>query len=495
MTHSPRRLPNTLYLSLVALDPASNIPLYRQIYRGVRGAIVDGRLAAGTKLPSTRDLASIWDVSRNTLRNAFDQLIAEGYLEAIVGRGTFVIPQPLRSAPSPQTLSSQSERDRPISVIGRALEPYGQQVRQPSGLLGNAFAVGVPDYRAFPFKIWNRIVNRCQRRIQHVGEPQLGVNGIRPLREAIASYLVSARGLHCTPEQIDVVPGSITGMHIASLALLSPRDQVWMEEPGYINVSGLLRYRGVDLVPVPVDQHGLDVPAAIKQAPEARLAYVTPSHQYPLGVTMSLPRRQQLLDWAGRHSLWIFEDDYDSEFRYDGPPLTALQGLDQHDRVIYFGSFSKIMLPDLRLGYVVLPPDLVDVYTGVKLPLSISSPLLIQQATAEFMLDGHFVRHIRRMRQHYKVRRDALVEAITRHLAGAATLGALECGLHIVVYLADHIDEAQAAAATRQLGMAVLPLSGEYFGRPLQKGLVFGFANVPPEDMDGYIKRLAAVIL
>ena len=340
--------------------------------------------------------------------------------------------------------------------------------------------------------MWNRIVNRCQR---HSTEFGVHINGIRKLREAIASYLVSARGLHCTAEQIDIVPGSVSGIHITSLALLNPGDQVWIEEPGYINVAGIIQYRGAKIVPVPVDCDGIHVQAGINLAPHAQMAYVTPSHQYPLGVTMSLSRRHQLLNWAAHTSSWILEDDYDSEFRYDGPPITALQGLDNQQRVIYCGTFSKVMLPNLRLGYIVLPPDLMDVYTGVKMPLALYSSTLIQEAVAEFMLEGHFVRHIRQMRKQYQARRDALVEAFERHLSGAVALGQVACGMHAVGFLADEFDEATVVHHAHQSGIAATPLSRDYFAAPKRFGLVLGFADIKAEEIDAYIAKLAAAIL
>ncbi|MAU01714.1 MAG: GntR family transcriptional regulator [Anaerolineaceae bacterium] len=489
MPQQPRSLPNTFYFSLVTIDPEADVPLYRQICGGIRVGIEDGRLPPHTKLPSTRDLAQIWDVSRNTLRNAFDQLIAEGYLEAIVGRGTFVVEQ---AAPPPAAVPVAPEaRKRPISQIGQALEALGRSVHQPAPPT-TGFAIGSPGLDIFPYKLWNRIVNRCQRRSHQF---RRSVNGLPRLREAIASYLTSARGLHCVPEQIDIVPGSLVGLTIASLAFVSPGDKVWLEEPCFINAAGILQFRSTEIVPVPVDAEGLDVPAAIKRAPDARLAYVTPSHQYPLGMTMSLARRHQLLNWAARQGAWIVEDDYDSEFRYDGPPITALQGLDSHQRVIYCGTFSKVMLPTLRLGYIVLPPDLVDVYTGVKIPLSIYSPTLIQEAMAEFMLEGHFIRHIRRMRQQYQARRDALVTAVNHHLAGVVTLGDISCGMHAVAYLADGFAEAEVVNQAWQLGMAVAPLTQHYTGEPKRSGLVLGFTDLPPEAIESHIAKLAAAIL
>lgn len=493
MSEPPRTLPNTFYLSLVAVDPALPLPLYRQIYTGLRDAILNGRLSPQTKLPSTRDLAAIWNVSRNTLRNAFDQLIAEGYLEAIVGRGTFVVEQEIRPL-RPASPADNTPRIRPISAIGHALEPVGQSLNQ-SGATTNAFAIGSPDLTHFPHKTWQRIINRCQQRLRQPSTNTIRVNGLMLLREAIASYLVSARGLNCTPEQIDIVPGSMNGLLITTLALLNRGDQAWIEDPGYRNATGLIRYRGAEAVPIPVDDNGLDVAAGVALAPEARLAYVTPSHQYPLGVTMSLTRRRQLIAWAATNNGWVVEDDYDSEFRYDGPPISALQGLDTHQRTIYLGTFSKVMMAGLRLGYVVLPPDLVDVYTGVKMPLSLYASTLIQEAMAEFMLEGHFVRHIRQMRQRYHARRDALETAVSRHFAGAITLGAIDCGLHTVGYLADGFDETAVVQAAHRLGMAIEPLSDSYIGDSKGSGILIGFANVQPDAIEPAIAKLAAAIL
>lgn len=493
MASPPGKVPNTYYISLIKVDPALPTPLYRQIYFGLREVIQNGRLAPSTKLPSTRDLALIWGVSRNTLRNAFDQLIAEGYLEAIVGRGTFVAGSGKR--PFSPTSPTTTKRLRPISALGKAVEPLGRSLRHPTVSNSNPFALGEPDLHAFPFKIWRRILNRCQRRRQQQPTANICVNGIWPLREAIASYLVSARGVRCQPEQIDIVPGSVSGMYLAALALLNPGERVWIEDPGYINAGGIMRYRSADLIPVAVDEQGLDVQQGIARAPDARMVYVTPSHQYPLGVTMSQERRLQLLAWAGQQGAWILEDDYDSEFRYDGLPLQSLQGLDTEQRVIYCGTFSKVMLPSLRLGYMVLPPDLMDVYTGVKVPLSLYSPSLIQEAVAEFMLEGHFIRHIRRMRKHYQQRRDALVAAFERHLAGAIVLGTAHCGIHTVGYLTAVLDETAVLRKARQAGMSIMPLSGYYLGSHKKQGIVIGFANVAPEQIDSYIARLAAAIL
>ncbi|MCB0019279.1 MAG: PLP-dependent aminotransferase family protein, partial [Anaerolineales bacterium] len=383
------------------------------------------------------------------------------------------------------------ERRRHLSPIGRHLEPLGQSFtgRQPGSA---AFALGVPDLEFFPHDIWNRIINRCQRRLSAGRDPRIRINGIQTLREAVASYLVSARGLHCTPEQVDIVPGSVAGIMVTALTLLGADDQAWMEEPGYSNALGVIRYRGAATVPVPVDDEGLNVAAGLALAPTARLAYVTPSHQHPLGVTMSLARRQQLLAWAEQQDAWIIEDDYDSEFRYDGPPITALQGLDRAQRVVYCGTFSKVMFPELRLGYVVLPPELMAAYTGVKMPLSLYSPMLMQAAVAEFMLTGHFVRHVRRMRDEYRARRDALAAALQQHLAGAVTVGEARGGMHLVAYLAPELDEAMVLKAAREVGMALMPLSSFYHGSEARAGLILGFTNVRPEAIEGYIVRLAA---
>ncbi|MEM8862381.1 MAG: PLP-dependent aminotransferase family protein, partial [Chloroflexota bacterium] len=309
MPQSNPSLPNTLYLSLVTIDLQAKVPLYRQIYNGLRSAIINDQLTAGTKLPSTRDLAKIWGVSRNTLRNAFDQLIAEGYLEAIVGKGTFVADaHDLLTSNSPVEVDREQERIRPISIIGKYLEPFGQALHQPPQYSSTDFAIGIPDYEAFPHKLWARMINRAQRRLQVDEGSRYNVRGMLKLRQAIASYLISARGVQCTAGQIDIIPGSSVGMMVATLALLNRGDKVWMENPGYISADGLFWYRGAEPCYIPIDEKGLNVQYGIEHAPDAKVAYVTPSHQYPLGITMTRERRHQLIDWAGRSNMWIFED-------------------------------------------------------------------------------------------------------------------------------------------------------------------------------------------
>lgn len=345
---------------VIAIDRESPQPLYQQIYEGYREAILDGRLRTGERLPSSRGLADELGVSRFPVLNAFEQLIAEGYCETRVGAGTFVAaspPEPLaptRAVTPP--LDTPTERPRPV-----ATGPVSELAEPPPWLRGSgAFTVGGTAVDRFPLRIWSTLLTRHARDMRpedlHYGPRQ----GLRSFRESITAYLRAARGVRCDPDQVMVVSGSQQALELTSRVLLDPGTPVWMEDPGYWGARDALAVAGARLQPVPVDEEGLDVAAGIDRCPRARAAFVTPSHQFPLGVTMSASRRMQLLDWARRTGAWIIEDDYNSEYRYESQPIAALQGLDRDARVIYIGTFSKVLAPGLRIGYLVLPPDLVE---------------------------------------------------------------------------------------------------------------------------------------
>jgi len=314
--------------------------------------------------------------------------------------------------------------------------------------------------------------------------------GYRPLREAIAAYLGMARGVHCTAEQVIVVSGSQQGIGLSAQVLLDPGDAVWVEEPGYFGAKGALLGAGARLVPVPVDPEGMDLVAGKARCPTARLACVTPSHQFPLGMTMSLPRRLALLAWARETGAWILEDDYDSEYRYVGKPLTALQGLDRAGRVIYVGTFSKVLFPALRLGYVVVPRDLVEAFLATRLFLDMHPPWLEQVVLAEFMAAGHFARHIRRMRTLYAERQAALVEA-ARQLSGALDVRPAGAGMHLLGWLPAGSDDQAIAQLAARHQVSTRPLS-RFFLEPLaQRALLLGYAAVPIPAIQEGVRRLA----
>ncbi|MDQ3863770.1 MAG: PLP-dependent aminotransferase family protein, partial [Actinomycetota bacterium] len=436
----------------VSLDEASAVPLYRQLYDELREAILGGRLGPGSRLPSTRDLAAELGVSRNTVMNAFLQLLAEGYLEGRVGSGTYVsrslpddLLRPRRGAAdgTPRMLAS-TRTNRGVSKRGELLAATPATVTVRRGR-PRAFRSGVPALDVFPTETWARLAARCWRAapsyLLGYGDPV----GYRPLREAIAEYIGAVRAVRCSWEQVIVVSGSQQALDVCARVLLDPNDVAWVEDPCYPAARSTLVGSGARPVPVPVDGEGIDVAAGAARATDARLAYVTPSHQYPLGVTMSLRRRLTLLAWANRSGAWVLEDDYDSEYRYSGRPLSSLQGLDEGGRVLYLGTFSKVLCPALRLGYLVVPPNLVDAVVAARALVDRHSPLMEQAVLAEFMAEGHLARHVRRMRLLYAERRDALVEAIKRELAGLIEVGPAEAGLHLVGWLPEGADGWEAS--------------------------------------------------
>ena len=480
-----------------ARDPRA--PLHRQLYARVRGAILDGAFVPGHRLPSTRTLAAELGLSRITVESAFTQLRAEGFVVRRVGSGSYVadvLPEhvrpPKRAArrpiretpPSAARRGALSERGREIMRSSLAPEPVGVKVLQPC----------MPALDAFPQSVWTRLLARGARRRGSALLSYGDAAGHRPLREAIAAYLVSARGVRCTWEQVVVLSGAQQGIELAARILIDPGDQVWHEEPGYLGARGAFRTAGASLVPVRVDDEGLDVAAGIAAAPSARLAYVTPSHQYPLGVTMSLARRLSLLAWAERAGAWIIEDDYDSEFRYDGRPIAAVQGLDESNRVVYVGTFNKVMFPSLRLAYVVAPPDLVDAIVAARALSDGHPPVHVQAALTDFIAEGHFGAHVRRMRSLYEERRDVLVEALVSHLGRSVTLGPTEAGMHLVAHLDARRDDVDLAARADQAGRGPGALSRQYLRRLAPPGLLLGFSGSPPDDLRRGVRSLGRLL-
>ena len=486
-------------LATLALDHASSTPLYQQLYEELRRAMLTEQCPAGTKLPSTRLLASELGISRNTVLNAFEQLMAEGYLETQHGSGTFVaqaLPEELLGVPGGAPQSPGPVREgAPIAQVGARL--LSAVPRMPGPLVPQArrkpraFRQGVPALDAFPHALWGRFLGRCWRRSAY---ELLNYGEHKPLCEAIAAYLGAGRGVRCTAEQVVVVTGSQQGLDLVARVLLNPGDAAWIEDPGYSGAYGALLGSGAAVVPVPVDAEGLDVAAGRERCPGARLAFVTPSHQFPLGVTMSLKRRLELLEWASRANAWILEDDYDSEYRYVGRPLAALQGLDREKRVIYLGTFSKVMFPALRLAYLVVPPHLVDAFYAARLFATMFPPLLEQAVLAEFIAEGHFARHIRRMRALYAERQATLVEAARRKLGGLLDVPPAEAGMHLVGWLPDGVDDQTASQRATAHGVDAFPLSTYYLETPRRSALLLGYTAVNEEEIEYGVSRLARAL-
>ncbi|MCA1826622.1 MAG: PLP-dependent aminotransferase family protein [Myxococcales bacterium] len=453
---------------LVAVDRRSRQPLYRQIYERVRSRVLRGELRPGELVPSTRELSRELGVSRIPVLNAYEQLLAEGYFESRAGAGTWVSSSLAGGRPA----TPKPRGERRVSKHAAALPPYQRPVWAEN--LG-PFQVGQPDLHRFPIRTWARLVARYTRNMR-VRALQYGdALGLPELREAIAAYARRSRGVRCEAGQVVILSGSQQALDLATRVLLDDGDAAWVEEPGYWLVHHVLKAAGCRASPVPVDAQGLDVAAGEELCRRARAAFVAPSHQYPLGVTMSAARRMQLLAWAQRAGAWIVEDDYDSEYRYDSMPIASLQGMDANGRVIYAGTFSKVMFPSLRLGYLIVPSDLVERFAAMRRAIDLCPPNLTQAVMAEFIAEGHFARHIRRMRPVYASRRRVLVEAVEREFGGSAQLVGDEAGMHVALLL--ECDDVRLAAAAGRRGIQVSPLSASYTGPPARRGFVLGFGN------------------
>ena len=481
---------------LVALERGTREPLADQLYESLRKRILTGRMRAGTRLPSTRVFAKELAVSRNTVVNAFERLASEGYIEGRVGAGTRVA----RTSPEAMIHAGAVKRRRTAAPARRRPSERGMSIarirtRTWPDRLGDVrpFRLGVGALSEFPIKVWTRL----SRRWAHSGTSAMDydeVAGYRPLREAIAVYLRSARGVTCDASHLIIVHGSQQALDLTSRVLLDPDDAVWFEDPGYDGARGAFAAAGARIVPVPVDRDGFVVSAAIARDSKARLAYVTPSHQFPLGVTMSLARRRELLEWASQSGGWVLEDDYDSEFHYTQRPLPAMQGLDGDDCVIYSGSFSKVLFPALRLGYLVVPPAVLDTFLRVRF-LSDVHPSTVPQATlADFIGEGHFERHLRRMRLLYRQRQEMLVESARRHLSGLLTIRPSDGGMHLVGALPAGVDDREVSRAAGAHGVVATPLSFFAESRPSRSGLLLGYAGLTAEQIRTGTEQLAAVL-
>jgi GntR family transcriptional regulator / MocR family aminotransferase len=480
---------------LIAVDRTATTPLHKQICDAYRVQILEGSLRPGQRIPSTRELSLELRVSRIPVLNAYSQLLAEGYFESRIGSGTFVSSSlPDRAfSPGRSRVSGQQARSGPrkISPRASALPPYE---RAPWIASRGPFNLSQPALEAFPVRVWSNLVGRQSRGLQ-VGALQYGnPMGLEELREAIAGYLRTMRAVRCAPHQIMIVSGSQQALDLSARVLLEAHDPVWLEEPGYWLVQHTLKAAGCRLVSVPVDQEGLDVSAGIKRCRKARAAYVAPSHQFPLGVTMSAARRLKLLDWAQSAGAWIIEDDYDSEYRYESMPISSLQGLDHQSRVIYIGTFSKVLFPSLRLGYIVIPPDLVERFAAVRNAMDICPPHFYQAVLADFIREGHFSRHLRRMRQSYAERRSALVSAIKAEFGSALEIVGTEAGMHLCVLLPARFRDIDLANRAAQQKLWLWPLSPCYLGQAARQGFVLGFGNTPAEDVPAAVRRLGALL-
>jgi GntR family transcriptional regulator / MocR family aminotransferase len=482
---------------VIRIDRNAAVPLHRQIYDAVRMAISEGRLRPGQHIPSSRLLAKELEVSRLPVLNAYAQLLAEGYLTAQIGSGTAVSGQlPDRFTSTAPVLknggASAREGSRKVAQRTATLPSYRMM---PWTRNWGAFGVGQVAADSFPLQTWSNIV---ARRSKNMSVRSFGYGdqmGYLPLRQSIAAYLRTARSVSCDADQILIASGSQQALEISAQVLVDPGDPVWIEEPGYRFSREVFALAGSRLVAVPVDDQGLNVSAGIKMCRRARVAIVTPSHQFPLGVTMSASRRLQLLQWAQQNGSWIIEDDYDSEYRYESSPISSLQGLDNNERVIYIGTFSKVLFPSLRIGYIVVPRDLLGHFVATRRATDLGSPTLTQEVLAEFIGEGHFERHIRRMRLLYKERRSVLVESLRTSLDAACEVIGAEAGLHLTLTLPGLESDYDIALRAASQNLWVWPLSTAYSGGAARNGLILGFGSTQTADIPAAVRKLRGVLL
>jgi GntR family transcriptional regulator/MocR family aminotransferase len=472
-------------------------PVYRQICEAIRHRIVSGELPPGARLPSTRGLAAELGVSRRSVLVAYDQLLAEGYVTGRVGSGTRVLPGlgDRRDRSKPRG-SPQRARSAPrLAAFGRRLARSMPPSRWtlPSAALRYDFRRPLPAVDDLPWVQWRRLTIGCLREasieLLGYGPPE----GYAPLRAAIARYLHRARGVACDPSHVIIVGGSQQALDLVGRVLVDPDDPIVIEEPQYPGAREVFAAAGARLVPLGVDQHGVDPAQLDAQAPGARLAYVTPSHQFPTGAILPLERRLALLDWAQRTGAWVVEDDYDSEYRFAGHPIAAIKSLDRAGRVIYVGTFSKLLFPALRLGYLVVPPSLAPAFASAKFLADRHAPTFEQMILARFIDDGHFDRLLRRLRSRIAVRRAAMLAALDRYLGDRAMVTGTSAGLHVLVWLRDVPAERLPSLLKRAAasGVGAYPSTAFYIAPPLRGGLVMAYASMTEEDIRAGIRRLA----
>jgi GntR family transcriptional regulator/MocR family aminotransferase len=445
------------------LDPAATEPFYRQIYDRFRGAIAGGVLKPGDRIPSGRALTRELGLARGTIDAAYSLLAAEGYIQARGQAGTIVAPElKLQAA----VASPMPRPDRGIAAAGF----------RPDSIL--PFQMGLPALDMFPRKIWARLGARCVRAMQPSGMVHPSVYGLPALRAEIAAYLQVSRGIDCSPSQLFVTSGYRHTIQLIAHALLQAGDRVWLENPGYPPTRELLGHMNIAAVPVPVDREGMVVAEATKLAPRARAAVVTPAHQSPLGVSLSLPRRLALLDWAARNKAWIIEDDYDGEYRYVSRPLPALKSLDRDGRVLYAGTFSKVLFPGLRLAYLVVPETEVERFEAISQALAAGSPELPQAIVTAFIKEGHFARHIQRMRKLYAERRKATTAGLESVLGKHVRIDSQPGGMHLILRLQGRRSDRRLVARMRDEGLYGEAISDWTMGSEGVSALLVNFTNI-----------------
>ena len=481
----------------ITLDHHSSLPLHRQLYDELRNSILIGRLTAGDRVPSTRSLADSLGISRSTVTHSYDQLISEGYLETAIGSGTSVsaqLPDELLQAP----VVKSARQSVPIKRTSIRLSGYGASLREivrepeePNPSISFNYCRPAADH--FPVEQWRRLLLRQYRsRDPKLLEYAEDGRGYRPLREAVASYLARSRAVRCDAEQVLIVNGSQQGLQLTAQVLLDRGDVVAMEDPGYLGARYVFQMHGARLEPVPVDESGIVVDSL--PALQTKIAYVSPSHQFPTGAILSLQRRLELLAWAENRGSLIIEDDYDSEFRYNGRPIPALQGLDQNEAVIYLGTFSKVLFPSLRIGYLVVPRTLVEIFERAKWLADRHTVMLEQRALADFINEGYLERHLRRMRTLYNKRRQVLVRALDVQFGERARVLGENSGMHLMIRLKTTLGNEEIVRRARAAGVGLMDARIYYLGPGGNKEFVLGYAGLSERKILEGVKRLAKVL-
>jgi|APTNR8051073442_1049403.scaffolds.fasta_scaffold13473_2 GntR family transcriptional regulator/MocR family aminotransferase len=480
-----------LILEMMELQRSAGSSLHRQIYAALRRSILENRIPIGTQLPASRDLAGILGVGRNTVLRAYEQLVMEGYVQGRTGAGTFVA----NTLPDASPLGLWRALPRDIS-IGPMLSVRGDQIaghRDSGRTQSGAFVPGIPDVELFPHRTWRRLVGKYLRR-EHASLLQYAVGGHPRLTHSLAEYLRATRYIDCDPRQILILNGSHEALDLCARMLADPGDGVLMEDPGYWGARNVFRAAGLKLYPVPVDEDGM-APGKADWARSPRLVFLSPSNQYPTGAVLSLARRRSILEEAARCGVWIIEDDYDNELRYHKHPLAPMFGLSNSNRIIYLGTFSKVMFPGLRLAYLVVPPDLVDPLSAGLAELYRDGRLAEQAALADFIADGHLASHIRRMRVVYFERQTALRGAIEGLLGDRVAVSGGRAGIHLLYHFNEAIRDDAVAGDALAEGVVARPLSHYYLdGAHRRHGLMLGYAGVPIEGIRPAAERLASVI-
>jgi GntR family transcriptional regulator/MocR family aminotransferase len=471
---------------------APDSPLYRQLYQQLREQILRGDLPPGTRLPSTRRLAEQQGLGRVTVAQAYAQLAAEGFVEARVGSGTYVTLQLSRPddapAATPSVNAALTAWGRRATQLGRSSASSDDTARPEID-----FGLGRPFAEDFPYDIWRRLLAQYLSTDDAVLSRYGSAAGFQPLREALAGYLNEVRGVRCAVEQVVIVSGAQQALDILARLLLNPGDEVLVESPGYPDARTIFELHQADIIALAADDEGLPV-EDIPPDCHARLVFVTPAHQFPRGGTMPLGRRQALLAWARAHDAVIVEDDYDGDLRYDGFSQPALQGLDDAGRVVYLGTFSKVLFPALRLGYLVLPAWLVEPFVRAKDLVDRGAPTLTQAAMADFIVERHFERHLRRLRRLYGEKRAILVTELDRTLAGRVRHSTVEAGLHVLIYLEPGLDESRVVRAAAAHGVRVYPGAPFHFEAQPPPSILLGFSGLRDDDIREGVRRLAEAI-